>query len=71
MSYWTEETPTVVDTGANVLRYYPQAGKLQVSLPSWINREGNISQGKTVVIEVEALQANSKAVELLTQLLGE
>lgn len=71
MSYWTEETPTVVDTGANVLRYYPQAGKLQVSLPSWINKEGDICQGKTVAVDVEALQANSKTVELLTHLLEE
>ncbi|MEG1953974.1 MAG: hypothetical protein RR115_07055 [Hydrogenoanaerobacterium sp.] len=71
MSYWTEETPTIVDTGANVLRYYPQAGKLQVSLPDWLNKEGDSCQGKTVAVDVEALQANSKAVALLTQLLGE
>lgn len=71
MSYWTEETPTIADTGANVFRYYKNAGKLQVSLPDWLNKEGDSCQGKTVAVDVEALQGSAKAVSLLTQLLGE
>lgn len=69
MSYWTEETPTIIDTGANVLRYYPQAGKLQVSLPDWLNKEGDACQGKTVAVDVEALQASTTAMALLAQIL--
>ncbi|MFV0518488.1 MAG: hypothetical protein ACK5MV_13930 [Aminipila sp.] len=69
MSYWTEETPTVVDTGANVFRYYKKAGKLQVSLPDYINREGDACQGKTVAVDIEAIQANSKAMALFTEIL--
>lgn len=69
MSYWTEETPTIIDTGANVLRYYPQAGKLQVSLPDWLNKEGDSCQGKTVAVDVEALQTSTTAMALLAQIL--
>lgn len=69
MSYWTEETPTIVDTGANVFRYFPQAGKLQVSLPDWLNKEGDSCQGKTVAVDVEALQGSVAAVALLMQLI--
>lgn len=69
MSYWTEEKPTVVDTGANVFRYYKNAGKLQISLPDYQNRDGDSCQGKTVAVDVEALQANSKAMSLFAEIL--
>lgn len=69
MDYWNNEQPVVIDTGSNVLRYYKEAEKLQVSLPSWIDREGELRQGKTVAIDVVALKGSAKAVDLLKEIL--
>lgn len=68
MEYWKDETPIEVDTGANVLRYYEAAGKLQISLPNWADKDGVIRPGKTVALDIAALQANTQAVELLKNL---
>lgn len=68
MEYWNTETPIVIDTGANVLRYYAEPGKLQVSLPDWNDKAGKPHPGKTVAVDINALRANTQAVELLKQL---
>lgn len=68
MEYWNSETPTVIDTGANVFRYFAEAQKLQVCLPDWTDKEGKPHPGKTVAIDVTALKENKQAVELLQQI---
>jgi len=44
-----------VRTERNTLRFYPQARKLQVSLPDWFDSDGEIRPGKTVTIDIDAL----------------
>ena len=34
-NYWQTETPVVAASAKNVLRWFPKAGRLQVSLPDW------------------------------------
>ena len=53
--WWTKEEPQVVRTRKNVLRWYPQAGKLQVSRPDWVDDDGETKTGKTTTIDVRAL----------------
>ena len=53
--YWETETPAVVDTGKNILRYFEQAGKVQISMPNWKNADGENKPGKTVTVDIAAL----------------
>ena len=68
MNYWENEQPTIIDTERNVLRYFPQADKLQVCQPSWTDKDGNAKQGKTVTLDLTALRETQEAVELLRQI---
>lgn len=62
--YWEDETPIIADTGKNVLRYFPQAGRLQIANPEWI-KNGEQRRGKTVTLNVTAAADNAEAVRLL------
>jgi len=53
--YWETETPTMIDTGKNILRYFSEAGKLQVSMPYWTDGAGEKKSGKTVTVDVAAV----------------
>ena len=54
-NYWETEEPEEMDTGRNVLSWYKKAGRLQVSMPSFQNRDGEWKRGKTVAINLESL----------------
>jgi len=60
--WWEDDTPQVITTRTNVLRYYPKAGKLQVSRPDWITEEGETRPGKTVTLDVAALQQDAAEI---------
>ncbi|MEA4899567.1 MAG: hypothetical protein VB115_15160 [Christensenellaceae bacterium] len=60
--WWMEEEPQTVETPRNVLRWYPGAGKLQLSRP---DRDGSV--GKTVTLDVGIVRksgqgANARAI---------
>ena len=61
--YWENETPKEVMTDKNVLRYYEQSGKLAVSRPDWEDESGNMKQGKTVTLDISAIQAEPAEVK--------
>ncbi|GFP24782.1 hypothetical protein [Candidatus Hakubella thermalkaliphila] len=66
--YWESEAPLVVRSKRNVLRYYPQVAKLQVSLPDWEASDGQVHYGKTVTLDIQALVASEdkqKVAEVL------
>ena len=66
--YWEEETPVRIGTDKNVFRYFPSAGKLQVSGLDWVDKDETTRQGKTVTIDLEAMRVNPKAVALFRSL---
>lgn len=68
--YWETEKPLEADTGRNILRLFKDAGKLQVSMPYWKNKDGDQKNGKTVTLDVAALIECPAAVEMLKQVLG-
>lgn len=66
--YWLTESPETVETERNVFRYYPDAERLQVSLPDYTAYSGETRRGKTVGIYIPAL--TQKAKELIRRALG-
>ena len=69
--YWENETPVEITTEKNVLRYYKKAGKLQISNPSWTNKDGEVKQGKTVTLDLAALKGSDEGRELLRKIVEE
>lgn len=51
--FWETEKPVVLDTGANVLRYYQKAGFLMVHKPDY-EKDGQTFSGKGVGLRKEA-----------------
>ena len=39
-NYWEDVEPEEVDTGKNVFRFYPEAERLQVSMPDFKKADG-------------------------------
>lgn len=60
--WWLEEQPQTVATPRNVVRWFPKAGKLQVSRP---DRDGMV--GKTVTLDIGAAcwSGQGKALQTL------
>ncbi|MDR1874191.1 MAG: hypothetical protein LBQ90_04150 [Synergistaceae bacterium] len=69
--YWEDEQAQIVDTGKNVMRFFPKAEKLQVSMPYWTDKDGTQKPGKTITLDVKAIRETPEAVELLKQILAE
>jgi hypothetical protein len=44
-----------IHTEKNILRYYHQAGKLQIALPDWEDAEGQWRRGKMVTLDLKAV----------------
>jgi len=63
--YWEKEKPVEIDTGKNVLKFFIEAGKLQISAPFWLNANGEKKPGKTVTLDLLALKDDEKATEIL------
>lgn len=63
--YWNDKPDFEIDTDKNVLSYYKSAGKLQVSMPSWEDKDGQLKPGKTVTVDLQAIAETPEAVELI------
>ena len=66
--YWQEEPGKIIDTGKNVLEYYPRAMKLSVAKPSWTNAMGEVKRGKTVVLDLAAVKNNPEAAAMFRRI---
>ena len=66
--YWQEEPGKVIDTGKNVLEYYPRAFKLSIAKPSWTNAMGEVKRGKTVVLDLAAVKSNPEAAAMFRRI---
>ena len=66
--YWQEEPGKIIDTGKNVLEYYPRAMKLSVAKPSWTNAMGEVKHGKTVVLDLSAVKNNPEAAAMFRRI---
>ena len=66
--YWETENPVEVDTGKNVLRYFPEARKLHISKNGWTDkRTGEHKMGKTVALDLDAVASTPAAISILKQ----
>ena len=66
--YWQEEPGKIIDTGKNVLEYYPRAMKLSIAKPSWKNARGEEKRGKTVVLDLSAVRDNPEAAAMFRRI---
>ena len=69
--YWLIESPEVMDTAKNVIRYYPKHGKLAVHLPDYCTRDCKTHIGKGVGLNLDALQDEPKVLHRLIEILQE
>jgi hypothetical protein len=70
VKYWEAEQPITVDTGKNVLRLFEKAGKLQVSMPYWTGADGETKNGKTVTLDIEAIESTPDAIGILQRIIN-
>ena len=67
--YWLIESPEVLETAKNVIRYYPKHGKLAVHLPDYCTRDCQTHIGKGVGLNLDALQDEPDALHRLIEIL--
>ena len=67
--YWTHEKPIEIDTGANILRLFEKAGKMQICNPYWEDKDENKQHGKTVTLDITALLETPEAGAVFERLL--
>lgn len=68
--YWEKETPMLCETTKNTLRWFSEAGRLQISAAPWEDKTtGEQRPGKMVSLNVTALAGNAEAVRILTEVL--
>ena len=68
--YWEKETPMLCETTKNTLRWFSEAGRLQISAAPWEDKTtGEQRPGKMVSLNVTALAGNPEAVRILTEVL--
>jgi len=69
-NYYEDIPTTVIDTGRNILRYYKNYERLQISNPDWTDRQtGETKRGKTLSINLNAVRETPEALELLQQII--
>jgi superfamily I DNA and/or RNA helicase len=67
--YWENEKPVVVNTGKNILRFYKNAGKLQISKQDWNIGGVRIAMGEIVTLDITALKRTPEGLEIIKQIL--
>ena len=67
--YWEAEQPREADCGWVRLRYFEQAGKLQVQ-HLWRDKAGQLRPGRVVTLDAEALALAPEARAILTDFLA-
>lgn len=69
--FWLYETAEELITEKNHFRYYPNAGRLTVSLPNYIDRStGAELPGKGVSINLAALTEEPETLERIIEILN-
>lgn len=70
MAYYDNEDPVILETDKNKLSWYPEAGKLNVARPDWVNDEGQTKPGKTVVLDLNNLADTPGGIEFLENIIA-
>ena len=66
--YWEQKPDVEIDSGKNILRYWKEAAKFQISMPSWTDSNGEEKPGKTVTLNLDALREADGGITLLEQI---
>ena len=72
MPLWMKETPVIAKTGKNILEYYHNSEKLIVGRLPWIDKDGDIRQGKTVTLDITAIcQSDYETIGIIREFFAE
>ena len=77
--YWLYETPIVYETGKNAIRYYKEAGKIQIATCDYVEaRKDNWGEmveerkpGKLCALDLDALEEDPETCKWLIGILSE
>ena len=77
--YWLYEEPIVYETGRNAIRYYRQAGKIQIATCDYVEvkrsqwTDSGITEerkpGKLCALDLEALREDPETLQWLLEIL--
>jgi len=65
--YWEDEEPIEVDTGPSILRFFRNAGRLQISV-KYVDADGITKRGRSVTLNVERIRRNPAAINIFRQI---
>ena len=69
--FWLLEKPEVMETGRNTLRYYPNAQRLVVHLPDYLDQKtGEYRPGKGTGLNLEALEESPAVLDRVLTILN-
>jgi len=70
--FYEQETPVVVISEGGIFEYYPEAKRLSLSRPSWIDAQGQKCRGKTVSIPIQPFKEQAEPlIELLNMVIAD
>lgn len=71
--YYDKEQPIeVISEEHGEMRYYKEAGKIQVSKPKWISpHDQKLHHGKTVTLDIGKFKGNQDMINLLQMALDD
>ena len=70
-NYWESKPDEELDTGKNILRYWKEAAKLQISMPYWTDEAGNQKPGKTVTLNLDSLRETDGGIALFEKIFAD
>jgi len=70
-NYWDSPADREVDTGKNILRYWREQRRLQISMPYWTDSNGTQKPGKTVTLNLDSLREADGGTALLESIVAD
>ena len=67
--FWETENPEVFPAGRNVVRYYPNSGRLVVHQRDYVDRNGEKRQGRGTGIDLVSLSKDQQGIKRLIMIL--
>jgi hypothetical protein len=69
--YWETEKPQMIQTPRNLVKYYKEAGRLQVSILYKDSQTGEPRQGKTATLDAEDCAINPEILDILQKFIDD
>jgi hypothetical protein len=67
--YWEKEQVVEVDVGANVLRFFKNAGRLQIAV-KYVDADGIPKRGRYATLNIGCVRRNPAALDIFRQIVA-